>query len=93
MASALSQLSTFNSSARFRDLVDTPSIDAGDLIDSPAFSPQYEEPVEIFTHAVFNINWLAEKGEVFEERQMYAPCRQNHSLHIGVCHSFQILRK
>lgn len=43
--------------------VDSLSINAGDLVDLPAHSLQYEEPTEVLTHALekLNINWPAEK--------------------------------
>lgn len=43
--------------------LDVLSIDAGDLGDLPALSPQYEELIEVVTCAVvkLNIEWPAEK--------------------------------
>lgn len=81
-ASALSQLSTANSKlgyrseclmlalSRFEEL-DILSIKASDLGDSPAHSPQFQELVDVFTHAMakLNIDWSTEKWDVLNKKE------------------------
>lgn len=63
-SSALSDYSMLSLSSS--EELDILSIEASDLGDSPAQSPQYKELVQIVTHAVvkLNINRPAEKWEV-----------------------------
>lgn len=73
-------------SASSSEVLNVLSIEASDLGDSPAHSPQYEELVEVVTCAVVkvNIEWPAERQEAckkckFDERFLHLapqpPCR------------------
>lgn len=67
---------------------DVLSIDAGDIGDSPAISPWYEEIMEVVSHAVSKLitEWPAEKQEMFRKSKL----DEHHKFHVGAYHFFHL---
>lgn len=72
--------------------LDVLSIEEGDLGDSPAQSPQYEELLEVVTRAMarLNIEWPAERQEALRKSLMSISRNQLHNLHVRACRSSRI---